>query len=116
MKINLDHLPSQSMPTTSPLLWLRFSLQSFHSVVLEEPVYWLVALAARACLRNFLFEKQLLPESRTGNPLLYREWWREESLKEVAWTQRLVLCLLSSLCVSLCVCSASIKLKLVGTH
>ncbi|XP_070711278.1 uncharacterized protein [Pempheris klunzingeri] len=37
-----------------PPQWLLSSLLSFHSVVLEEPVYWLVALSARARLRSFL--------------------------------------------------------------
>ncbi|XP_035530773.1 uncharacterized protein LOC118337773 isoform X2 [Morone saxatilis] len=95
----LKHYSSrnQSLLASPPPQWLRLSLQSFHSVVLEEPVYWLVALSARACLRNFLDGEQLFSELKPGSLLvseakvkaggLYQEW-REESLKEVAWTQR----------------------------
>ncbi|XP_051237017.1 uncharacterized protein LOC127352564 isoform X2 [Dicentrarchus labrax] len=88
---------NQSLLASPPPPWLRLSLQSFHSVVLEEPVYWLVALSARACLRDFLAGEQLFSELKPGSLLvseskvkaggLYQEW-REESLKEVAWTQR----------------------------
>lgn len=88
---------NQSLPASPPPQWLCFSLQSFHSVVLEEPVYWLVALSARACLCDFLAGQLLSSEHQTDTLLvsgsevkassLYQEW-REESLQEVAWTQR----------------------------
>ncbi|XP_038588545.1 uncharacterized protein LOC119913234 isoform X2 [Micropterus salmoides] len=89
----LQHYSSRNKsPLTSPPpQWLPFALQSFHSVVLEEPIYWLVALSARACLRDFL------AELKPGSPLvsgsedkaysIYQEW-SEESLKEVAWIRR----------------------------
>ncbi|XP_070848971.1 uncharacterized protein [Chaetodon trifascialis] len=95
----LEHYSSrnQSLLDSPPPQWFLFSLQSFHSVVLEEPVYWLVALSARACLRDFLAGQQVLSESRTGTLVvsgsevkaggIYQDW-REEGLKEVAWTQR----------------------------
>lgn len=86
---------NQSLPASPPPQWLRFSLQSFHSVVLEEPVYWLVALSARASLRHFLAGELLSSERRTLLPSgsegaagrLYQQW-SEESLKEAAWTHR----------------------------
>ncbi len=88
----------QSLLASPPPQWLLFSLQSFHSVVLEEPVYWLVALSARACLRNFLAGDRLFSELKPGTLLvsevkagsLYQEW-SKESLKEVAWTHRYML-------------------------
>ncbi|XP_042257746.1 uncharacterized protein LOC121889660 [Thunnus maccoyii] len=76
----------------SPLpKWLKYSLQSFHSVVLEEPVYWLVALSARACLHKFLVEELLLSE-----PILvsgpeansFYQQWRRDSMKDVDWMNR----------------------------
>lgn len=84
---------NQSLPALPPPQWLCLSLESFHSVVLEEPVYWLVALSARACLRDFLLSSEHLTdtlqvsESEGGASSLHREW-REESLKEVDWTRR----------------------------
>ncbi|XP_038588582.1 uncharacterized protein LOC119913259 isoform X2 [Micropterus salmoides] len=95
----LKHYSSrnQSLLISPPPQWLHFALQSFHSVVLEEPVYWLVALSARACLRDFLAGEQLFSELKPGALLvsgskvkagsIYQEW-SEESLKEVAWTHR----------------------------
>ncbi|XP_042337259.1 uncharacterized protein LOC121938037, partial [Plectropomus leopardus] len=81
---------NQSLLASPPPQWLVVSLQSFHSVVLEEPVYWLVALSARACLRNFLFS-ELGPDARRGSEVkggdLYEEW-RDDALWEVTWTHR----------------------------
>ncbi|KAF7661825.1 hypothetical protein LDENG_00251860 [Lucifuga dentata] len=48
---------NQSLLAEAPPLWLLHSLQSFYSVVLEDPVYWLVALLARAHLRSFLLRE-----------------------------------------------------------
>lgn len=45
--------PSEPIASPSPQ-WLHVSLWYFHSVVLEEPVLWLVARLAWACLHNFL--------------------------------------------------------------
>ncbi|XP_053272595.1 uncharacterized protein LOC128430524 isoform X1 [Pleuronectes platessa] len=83
---------NQSIPPPLPPQWLQFSLQSFHSLVLEEPVYWLVALSARAWLRSFLAEEVLLqskpgPQLMSGVDSSYWEWIRH-SLQEVAWTHR----------------------------
>nr|XP_046237001.1 uncharacterized protein LOC124054716 isoform X2 [Scatophagus argus] len=83
---------NQSLAASPAPQWLHSSLQSFHPVVLEEPVYWLVALSARACLWGFLAQEQPRSERWTGGSppgtdSLYQEW-REESLKEVEWTQR----------------------------
>lgn len=90
----LKHYSSrnQSLLPPPPPQWLHFSLQSFHSVVSEEPVYWLVALSARACLRNFLAEELkpgalLVSGSLVKAGSLYQEW-SEDSLREVAWTHR----------------------------
>ncbi|XP_062239567.1 C-type mannose receptor 2-like isoform X2 [Platichthys flesus] len=83
---------NQSLPPPLPPQWLQFSLQSFHSLVLEEPVYWLVALSARAWLRSFLAEELLL-QIKPGHQLMpevnssYRKWMRD-SLKDVIWTNR----------------------------
>ncbi|XP_040887626.1 uncharacterized protein LOC121177372 isoform X2 [Toxotes jaculatrix] len=86
---------NQSLPPALPPQWLHLSLQSFHSVVLEEPIYWLVALSARARLRNFLAQELLLYELRpeaqsvSGSTAdsFYQEWTKD-SVKEVAWTHR----------------------------
>ncbi|XP_037615067.1 uncharacterized protein LOC119481847 isoform X3 [Sebastes umbrosus] len=92
----LKHYSSrnQSLLASPPPPWLVFSLQSFHSVVLEEPVYWLVALLARACLRDFLAAEllssglQLVPAwSNVKSVGLYQEWNRD-TLREVTWTRR----------------------------
>ncbi|XP_039997227.1 uncharacterized protein LOC120797540 [Xiphias gladius] len=84
---------NQSLPPPLPQQWLHLSLGSFHSVVLEEPVYWLVALSARACLRSFLGRELRLDKLRPGyQPVpgsvahsLYQEW-SKDNLKDVAWT------------------------------
>ncbi|KAG7461391.1 hypothetical protein JOB18_031181 [Solea senegalensis] len=94
----LTHYSSRNLslaplPSPPPPLWLQFSLQSLRSVVLDEPVYWLVALSARASLRSFLVEEllnnrpgpRLTPE--TVGDALFQEW-SKDSLKEVTWTRR----------------------------
>ncbi|XP_045919704.1 uncharacterized protein LOC123979733 isoform X1 [Micropterus dolomieu] len=89
----LQHYRSrnQSPLTSPPPQWLHFALQSFHSVVLEEPIYWLVALSARACLRDFLAElkpgSKLVSGSEDKACSIYQQW-SVESLKEVAWIRR----------------------------
>lgn len=85
MSRNLHCLLFQSLLDSPPPLWLQLSLRSFHSVVLEEPVYWVVALLARASLRNFLAEELQMSEVRASS--FYQEW-SDESRKEFAWTQR----------------------------
>lgn len=69
--------------------WLQFSLLSFHSVVLDEPVYLLVALSARSSLQSFLFQSLSLPGSVSGNEThsLY-EHWRKDSEREVQLAHR----------------------------
>lgn len=88
---------NQSLLAAPPPQWLHLSLQSFHSVVQEEPVYWLVALSARACLRYFLSRELLLSELRPGALLVsgaranasdLLQEWREDTLWEVTWTHR----------------------------
>ncbi|KAM8748015.1 uncharacterized protein AB9X84_015841 isoform 1-T8 [Acanthopagrus schlegelii] len=83
----LEHYSSrtQSLLDSPPPQWLQSSLQSFHFVVLEEPVYWLVALSARACLYELL--SGVLVRTGSGSEVIYQDW-REEILKEVVWTQR----------------------------
>ncbi|XP_030287419.1 uncharacterized protein LOC115590265 isoform X2 [Sparus aurata] len=83
----LEHYSSRTQnPINSPPpQWLQSSLQSFHFVVLEEPIYWLVALSARACLYDLLSGVQV--RTGSGSELVYQDW-SEESLKEVVWTQR----------------------------
>ncbi|XP_068569278.1 uncharacterized protein [Cebidichthys violaceus] len=76
---------NQSLLASPPPRWLQDSLQSFHSVVLEDPVYWLVALSARACLRHFL-SRELLSSSSVKASLLLREW-SEDTRTEVVWTR-----------------------------
>ena len=88
---NLHCLLLQSAIVSPIPKWLKYSLQSFHSVVLEEPVYWLVALSARACLHKFLVEELLLSE-----PILvsgpeansFYQQWRRDSMKDVDWINR----------------------------
>ncbi|XP_026200249.1 uncharacterized protein LOC113151541 isoform X2 [Anabas testudineus] len=93
----LKHYSSRNQSLlTSPLPeWLHFSLQAFHDVVLEEPVYWVVALSARASLRNFLARNLLPHKLRPRTQLvsgfvvktLY-QMWNEDSMKEMVWTHR----------------------------
>ncbi|KAK9525078.1 hypothetical protein VZT92_017417 [Zoarces viviparus] len=90
---------NQSILASPPPQWLQSSLQSFHSVVLEEPVYWLVALSARACLRDFLSRKLLSSSSSSSHEeprgsgselkasLLLQEW-SEDTRTEVSWIRR----------------------------
>ncbi|KAF1380952.1 hypothetical protein PFLUV_G00169400 [Perca fluviatilis] len=87
----LKHYSSrnQSVQASPPPQWLLSSLLSFPSLVLEEPVYWLVALSARAGLRRFLAERLLFSQLRPGASLLFEaEEWSKETLREVAWTRR----------------------------
>ncbi|KAL7374901.1 hypothetical protein ABVT39_008882 [Epinephelus coioides] len=88
---------NQSLLAVPPPQWLHLSLQSFHSVVQEEPVYWLVALSARACFRHFLSRELLFSELRPGAQLVsgaevnasnLPQEWREDTLWEVTWTHR----------------------------
>lgn len=80
---------NQSLLASPPPKWPISSLQSFHSVVLEEPVYWLVALSARASLRNFLamLSSEPTPVPRPEADSVYLQWSRD-SQKEAVWTQR----------------------------
>ncbi|TNN32061.1 Type-2 ice-structuring protein [Liparis tanakae] len=66
--------------------WLRSSLQSFHQVALEAPVYWLVALSARAALRLFLSRELVSGSEVTAGPLLGE--WSADAQAEVTWMQR----------------------------
>uniref|UniRef100_A0A8C3A009 C-type lectin domain-containing protein n=1 Tax=Cyclopterus lumpus TaxID=8103 RepID=A0A8C3A009_CYCLU len=68
-----------------PPQWLQSSLLSFHQVVLEEPVYWLVALSARPVLRHFLSQELVSRSEVTAGHL--REW-SEDTLTEVTWMHR----------------------------
>jgi len=76
---NPSHLASP------PPQWLNYSLQSFHSVVLEEPVYWLVALSVRASLSDFLAGELLSLRPEVGS---FYQRWSKDSMDEVIWTQR----------------------------
>ncbi|XP_056299401.1 uncharacterized protein LOC130212233 isoform X2 [Pseudoliparis swirei] len=60
--------------------------ESFHQVVQEDPVYWLVALSARAALRHFLSRELVSGSEVTAGPLL-REWSADAQTK-VTWMQR----------------------------
>lgn len=69
--------------SSPPPQWLEWSLQSFHQVVLEDPVYWLVALSARACLRNVV-DQRLHQELELQGPSLkenrfYHMWTKEDT-------------------------------------
>lgn len=71
--------------------WLQFALQSFHSVVTDEPVYLVVALSARSALNSFILHSLPLPLtwSKSGSQsrsLLLK--WREESERELKFTHR----------------------------
>nr|XP_020442334.1 uncharacterized protein LOC109951912 isoform X2 [Monopterus albus] len=89
----LEHYSSkkQSLLTSRPPQWLLYSLQSFHSVVLKEPVYWLVALSARTSLHMFLantlsFHKPKFDPMLVSNSMfrtLYHDW-----KDDITWTQR----------------------------
>ncbi|KAM8898232.1 uncharacterized protein AB9W97_009241 [Spinachia spinachia] len=73
---------NQSRLPSPPPAWLRSSLASFHAVALEEPIYWLVALSARAGLRQLVVGELL----SSGGPLL-REW-SGDARADVTWTRR----------------------------
>ncbi|XP_071315674.1 uncharacterized protein [Trachinotus anak] len=85
---------NQSPPAFAPR-WLNDSLQSFQLVDFEEPVYWLVALSARARLHSFLAEELHLDKLRPGPQQgsgsvadsFYQDWSKDNQ-GEVAWTQR----------------------------
>lgn len=62
--------------------WLRFALQSFHSLAAEEPLYLLVALSARSALNSFVL--QSLPPPQSGAALS----WRQEREGDVDFTHR----------------------------
>ncbi|KAM4564152.1 uncharacterized protein V3H82_013163 [Fundulus diaphanus] len=77
-------------PSPPPPQWLQWSLQSFHRVVLEDPVYWLVALSARACLQNFVAQRLhrelgAQPPNLIGNR--FYQTWRRENVMFV-WVTR----------------------------
>ncbi|XP_059210469.1 uncharacterized protein LOC131989295 [Centropristis striata] len=78
---------NQSLLSSPPPEWLLSSLQSLHSVVQEDPVYLLVALSARSCLRHFLSRELPAPgvQVTAGNP---EQEWRGGALMEVTWTHR----------------------------
>ena len=98
MLVRHHRLLLQSLLHSPPPQWLQSSLQSFHFVVLEEPVYWLVALSARACLYELV--SGVLVRTGSGSEVIYQDW-REESLKEVVWTQRYPSAIRTSLMVLL---------------
>lgn len=64
--------------------WLEFALQSFHSVVAEDPLYLLVALLARSALNSFVLQSVPLPESESNLALR----WREEHEGDITFTHR----------------------------
>ncbi|XP_033839752.1 uncharacterized protein LOC117386489 [Periophthalmus magnuspinnatus] len=75
-------------PAAAPR-WLRFALQSFHFVVVDNPLYLLVALSARSFLNSFVLESVPLPgfmRSPESESLYQR--WREEAEEELTLTHR----------------------------
>ncbi|XP_074555309.1 uncharacterized protein LOC141811226 [Halichoeres trimaculatus] len=80
---------NQSLLTSSPPPWLLWSLQSFSSVVLEDPVYLLVALSARSSLLSSLNQELEGSGSEVKTSSLYQEW-KERSETEATWTLRYV--------------------------
>lgn len=69
--------------------WLQDALQSFHSLVAEEPVYLLVALSVRSVLNQFILQSLPLPGHVSGpvsKNLL--KTWREEREKDLEFVQR----------------------------
>ncbi|KAM9335371.1 uncharacterized protein ABDE67_020345 [Symphorus nematophorus] len=77
----------QSLLTSPSPQWLRFSLESFHTLVSEEPVYWLVALSARAIVHDVMLGVLHGSESDAGKACSICDKWSEESKKEVTWTE-----------------------------
>ncbi|XP_013859553.1 uncharacterized protein LOC106514702, partial [Austrofundulus limnaeus] len=79
---------NQNLGSAPAPQWLQFSLQSFHSVVLEDPVYWLVALSARVCLQDFLTQmlrSELRPQMSEVQHL--KQKWRNENAM-LLWLHR----------------------------
>ncbi|CAB1346372.1 unnamed protein product, partial [Coregonus sp. 'balchen'] len=63
----------QNLSSIQPSAAVRQYLQSFHDIVNEEPIYWLVSLLPRALLRPYLAQHLPLGErTRSGpSPCLY---------------------------------------------
>ncbi|KAL3051016.1 hypothetical protein OYC64_001316 [Pagothenia borchgrevinki] len=81
----LKHYSSrnQSLPGSPPPQWLRLS---FPSLVLDDPVYFLLALSARVQLRVLMAGEMMgvgVKESRV------LQQWREDTQEEVTWILRL---------------------------
>ncbi|XP_014896411.1 uncharacterized protein LOC106952671 [Poecilia latipinna] len=81
----------QSLHLSSPApQWLQWALKSFHRVVLDDPVYWLVALSARACLQDFVAQKlhqelgSQVPSLKENN---FYQMWRREN-EDFVWVKR----------------------------
>ncbi|KAK5848147.1 hypothetical protein PBY51_005787 [Eleginops maclovinus] len=83
----LKHYSSrnQSLPESPSPQWLLLSLQSLHSLVLEEPIYWLLALSSRPRLRVFMAGE--LQGARVKDNRLLQQW-REDTKEEVTWILR----------------------------
>ncbi|XP_072314741.1 uncharacterized protein [Eucyclogobius newberryi] len=79
---------SKQAPVTAPQ-WLQFALLSFHPVVVDDPLYLLVALSAREALNSFVLESLPLPGSvpSAESRRLYQRW-REESERDVQSAKR----------------------------
>ncbi|XP_037335911.2 uncharacterized protein LOC119222976 isoform X1 [Pungitius pungitius] len=78
---------NQSRLPLPPPPWLRSSLASFHAVALEEPVYWLVALSARAGLRHLVAGELLSSGGAEAGGRLLQEWIGDAKA-DIAWTRR----------------------------
>ncbi|KAK7909980.1 hypothetical protein WMY93_014664 [Mugilogobius chulae] len=75
-------------PSAAPQ-WMKFALLSFHFVVVDDPLYLLVALSARFSLNSFVLESVPLPGavSSSESKSLYQRW-REDTERQIGLAHR----------------------------
>ncbi|XP_053199709.1 uncharacterized protein LOC128384145 [Scomber japonicus] len=85
----LKHYKSRNQTSLASLTppWLNYTLRCFESVVKEEPVYWLVALSARASLLNLLVEGRCRTDQVQQSSTFYKQWC-DDNMVESQWIQR----------------------------
>ncbi|KAL0970597.1 hypothetical protein UPYG_G00244190 [Umbra pygmaea] len=93
-----NHIPSHlNVSSIQPSAAVRQYLQSFHDLVNEEPIYWVVSLLPRALLRPYLAKHLPLEEQTTSGlgPCLYpwlslfpcpcHQWSTDWGAEDIDW-------------------------------
>ncbi|XP_062301285.1 uncharacterized protein LOC134006210 [Scomber scombrus] len=85
----LKHYTSRNQTSLASLTppWLNYTLRCFKSMVKEEPVYWLVALSARASFLNLLVEGRCSKDQVEQSSTFYKQWC-DDNMVESHWMQR----------------------------